>query len=796
MPDEDKSRRRPARLAASLAAAFAKARARSAGLESWAVARAGRRPGSSIARIYAAIAVGGLLVVVPALLVPSGLSALSAILGTAILAFAAVANGRGVLPPNAATADIVGERLEQGIERLRDIQWELSETEVRYKSLLDSQREIIMRCDREGRLTYVNRAFLEAFGGTATERIGQPFELPVVEEQDWRNGGSHLAVGSQRRLDLIETLHGPRWIAWEQQPIDGTGHSGAEVQSVGRDVTEEQLIESELNTARDQAEAANRAKSRFLAAMSHEIRTPMNGIMGMAGLMQETALSAEQHTYLNAIDQSARTLLSLIDEILDFSKIEAGKLELVEAQFSLRDCVQGVIELLAPKAQEKGLELAWAADPALPEAVIGDAVRVRQILMNLVGNAIKFTTSGGVLVLARLRRETVQPVGRGKNAPLRLDVHLTVEDTGPGLTADDISRLFVEFEQGRAPSAGQLAGTGLGLAISRRLARLMNGDVTVDSTPGQGSEFSVRLALGRVEPGRARVAQSYGAAPHVLLAVDRIMERRALALTLEGIGVPVVEAAHSDAHRMVEIAATEGVPFDVVVVDASAGLAYVEALLLRAAQVSAKGSARGLLLIDPLDRTSLDAFRTVGCQDYVVRPVRPESLLARIFHSPTRSHVAGSAADTTLPDAPERPVVSLGRSYRILLAEDNDINALLALRIIEKAGCSVVRVRDGRTAVDRLKLALEDAEPSFDLILMDVHMPELDGLTATAEIKALEAATGRRVPPIAALTANAFAEDRARCLAAGMDDYLAKPFEVADLEALLIRWCKGARKAA
>ncbi|CAN0354903.1 unnamed protein product, partial [Phaeothamnion confervicola] len=354
---------------------------------------------------------------------------------------------------------------------------------------------------------------------------------PQVAAQEPSSAQTHS--GPRRRYtELVETADGRRWLAFEEHRVPGlspgkdevSAGRADEVQLVATDVTEARAAAALLASARDQAQAADRAKSRFLAAMSHEIRTPMNGIMGMASLLGDTGLSSEQRTYLGAIDQSASTLLLLIDEILDFSKIEAGKLVLAAEPFALDACVQGAVELLAPAAHEKGLELAWTVPPELPSALVGDQARVRQIVLNLVGNAVKYTDRGGVLV-------TVEHAMRDDGAA---QISIRVKDTGIGLTREAMDRLFSEFNQGDAENALRRGGTGLGLAISRRLARAMDGDVTVTSEPGRGATFTADLVLP-VGPGARAVLEKVGsgkAAGHVLLALDNRIERRALSTCL------------------------------------------------------------------------------------------------------------------------------------------------------------------------------------------------------------------------------------------------------------------------
>ena len=472
----------------------------------------------------------------------------------------------------------VGERLEQRLEELKDLQWQIRENEARYRDLLDNQADVILRRDAQGRLTFVNQAFCRVFGRERAAVLGKPFRPGVFAGQKPRLLTPGAAIRNQRYTQEIETAAGPRWFEWEEH-IVATGEGAMpEVQSQGRDITEARLAEAELTDARRQAEAANRAKSRFLAAMSHEIRTPMNGILGMAALLAETELSPEQRTYASAIDRSARTLLSLIDEILDFSKIEANKLTLKSEQLAIEDSVQGVVELLAPKAYEKGIDIAWAIDPHLPRALIGDEVRLRQIVTNLVGNAIKFTDKGGVLVTVGRLAETGRP-----SAGDEVAVSIMVEDTGIGIAGEALPLLFHEFEQTEAAVRRRQGGTGLGLAISRRLARAMSGDIFVASEPGVGSTFTavVRLKRARQKINDATAATVLST-PHVLLALNRPIERRALRLALEGAGIPVEDTTLDAAGSLIDAAAAAGEPFTAVLADAMADQEAVAALLARA----------------------------------------------------------------------------------------------------------------------------------------------------------------------------------------------------------------------
>jgi PAS domain S-box-containing protein len=679
----------------------------------------------------------------------------------------------------------IGERLERGLEELKDLQWQIRENEARYRDLLDNQADVILRRDAQGRLTFVNRAFRRVFGLERSAVLGQPFH-PHIHAGD---KVSPLAPGApvreRRTVQEIETAAGPRWFEWEEHAVPAEDGAVPEVQSIGRDITEARRAQTELTAARRQAEAANRAKSRFLAAMSHEIRTPMNGILGMAGLLGETELSPEQQTYTRAIDVSARQLLSLIDEILDFSKIEADKLVLKSEPMVIGDCVQSVVELLAPKAHEKGIDLAWALDPDLPRTLRGDEVRLRQIITNLVGNAIKFTDAGGVLVTVRSHREAGNPLAHDEIA-----IALTVEDTGIGIEPDALPFMFNEFEQTEAAVRRRQGGTGLGLAISRRLARAMAGDIRVASQPGQGSTFTAVLRFKNAAEAGRRTAK---APPdrHVLLALDRPIERRALALTLEGAGVPVEDGPVAAAGGLIDAAHQAREPFTSVLVDGACGPQAAAKLLIRASAAAMGRVVQGIVVLDTAAKTDYPEFRRAGFNAYLVRPVRPQTLLEGIstgFEDPP------PPAAAIAPAAPREP--RSGKPISVLLVEDNDINALLARRLLEKSECEVRVCRNGREAVEAFRRIVAGNDAPIDLVLMDLHMPVLDGLEASRAIRQLLEMSALDVPPIVAVTANAFEEDRRACLDAGMDDYLPKPFDRDDLHRLLERWCGEAGRNA
>ena len=666
-----------------------------------------------------------------------------------------------------------GRSLSRAIEERRRVEHELRVSESRWRQLADAMPQIVWSAQPSGWIDYANRRW---FDYTGTTELDLARQWPVVLHPDdlqgslvgWmeavENGVAYEAELRFRRASDGEY----RWHLVRGLPVRDASGVIEMWYATCTDIQDQK-------TATEAAERANRAKSEFLANMSHEIRTPMNGIIGLTELLLATPLTRVQRDYLLMVSDSAERLLSVINGILDFSKIESGGLELEARPFSLRELVADAARSVGVAADTKGLELSYRVAPDVPDQVVGDDGRLRQVFLNLMSNAVKFTARGHVVL--EIEKEWQQA---GEVA-----LHGVVRDTGVGIPAERREAIFEPFTQADGSTTRQFGGTGLGLTISSQLVALMGGTIWVESEVGRGSAFHFRVRLASPAPSlpavRPEAATLQGL--RILVADDIAINHRILEEMLRAWGCePTLVGSGEAALAALVEARAAGAPYRLALFDARMpgmdGFAVAEKV---------RGDPDGAPAILMMLSSSSHAAEAARCHElgdlpYVVKPVDPSHLLDAIVTTLMPS--AGPSTD--LEKA--APLTARARPLRVLVAEDNKVNQRLVLAILNGLGHEVTVVGDGREAVEAARTG------GFDLALLDVHMPEMDGFEATAAIRALENETGGHLP-IAAVTARAQKGDREACLAAGMDGYLAKPIRVRELLAVIDRLAGGARGA-
>jgi two-component system, sensor histidine kinase and response regulator len=675
------------------------------------------------------------------------------------------------------------EELAKEIAERKKAEGTLAVSEHRFRTMAETMPTMVAIFQGTGHV-YVNPAAVAMMGYSREELLHRSF-LDYVHP-DFRDIVRKRSAARQRGEDVtaryeikILTKQGKElWADFTAAKIEYDGNPA--ILGVGVDITERKQMEAALREAMEAAKAASRAKSTFLANMSHEIRTPMNAVLGMTDLVLDTDLSREQRQYLETARDSAESLLAIINDILDFSKIEAGKLDLEAAPFRLRDNVEDAIRSLAVRAHTQGIELACRFDPGIPEVVVGDRVRLRQILVNLVGNAIKFTPRG----------EVVMDVHSAAPSDGHVAVQFSVTDTGIGIPQDKLVSIFNAFEQGDGSMTRRYGGTGLGLAITSRLIHLMDGKIWVDSRVGQGSTFHFTAAFGMADKDavpmpRAEPVQVDGA--KALIVDDNATNRKIMEETMRNWGIRTASAAGAaEALQLLTDAAEKNDPFQIVLSDVNMpdvdGFALIEQC--RNSDVLQKSV---FIMLTSATRTGdVDRCKSLRIGAHLVKPVKQSELYDAIAEAlgvpvPAASGEVGAAGDNKGATVAVEPL-------RILLAEDSLANQKLAIGLLTKWGHSVMLATNGREAMTKAT-----SNERFDLVLMDVQMPEMDGFEATRSIREYEDATLREHLPIVAMTAHAMKGDRERCLAAGMDAYISKPVRASELSHTISQIVAGNR---
>jgi len=666
----------------------------------------------------------------------------------------------------------------------------LRESEARLQAILDNSPAVIYVKDVHGRYLLINQRFEKLFHVDRIQvRAKTDFDLFPKETAEAFRANDRTVLQAEAPFqweEIVPQDDGTHTYISIKFPLRDAAGKIYAVCGISTDITERKLSEVELEHARRTAEAASRAKSDFLANMSHEIRTPMNAIVGMTDLALTTALTREQRGYLSTVRNSTTDLLTIINDILDFSKIEAGKLELNPERFLLRDALEPCLKMFSLRAAEKGLELALEIDPDVPATLVGDAARLRQILVNLVSNAIKFTEQGEVIVRVRLESadtacfqagEHPRPAGPGA-ARTRL-LHFSVRDTGIGIPPDKQAAIFEAFTQADASVTRRYGGTGLGLAISMRLCQLMGGRLWVESEPGRGSRFHFTAEFEETAGTAAgdtdfTIRQLTGR--RVLVVDDNATNRQIICEMLAHWQLrPAAASNFDEASRAMNDAANRNEPFHLALLDARMADSAGFKLARQIRQNPRLATAAVMMLSSMGSADEIKQCQQLGIDRYLVKPVGQSELLNAVLG---RLDALAPAAPAPTPGGSRRSA----RSLRVLLGEDNAVNREVATLALRKLGHEVVVAGNGQEVLDAL------ARDRFDLVFIDVQMPVLDGLEATAQIRRREQGGASRRVPVIGLTAHAMKGDREQALAAGMDDYLTKPLRLDDLAVMVEKW--------
>jgi two-component system, sensor histidine kinase and response regulator len=675
----------------------------------------------------------------------------------------------------------LGARLRRLFSAHIQVEQELAFDRNLLRTVVDAIPDGIFVKDSEGRYLLANKTFAKLHGfGSPEKLLGKSaFNLFPKEraaalhaaDQEVMNATKRSVIEGER--SVVDAGGNVQWILMTKVPLTNQQDEIVGIVGVNRNITERKRAEVELREAKEAAEAANRAKSEFLANMSHEIRTPLNGVVGMTDLALGTDLTSEQREYLDTVKLSADSLLTVINDILDFSKIEAGKIDLEMIDFNLRDHLEATLKTLAFRGDEKGLELLCEVAAEVPEMVRGDSNRLRQIVVNLVGNAIKFTDEGEVALKVR-----VDPEEGGDRI-----FHFTVSDTGVGIPPEKLKLVFEPFSQADTSTTRKYGGTGLGLSISARLVEMMGGRMWVESIVGKGSKFHF---TARLETSKQAVEVGTIAPPEILrgvkvLVVDdnrtnrRILEGMLKRWEMNSTAVEDGEKALAALSSAVE----GGNPYGLILTDMHMPKMDGFALIERIRQRPELSTAIIMMLTSAGHRGDAARCQELAVSAYLLKPIRQSELreaIARVLGAQQQKGPIPLITRYSLGDALE-PSTQL----RVLVAEDNPVNQRLATRLLEKRGHRVTITVNGREAVEALK------DHTFDLVLMDVQMPEMDGIEATGVIREREKRDGTHVP-IIALTAHAMKGDRERCLVAGMDGYLSKPIRSQELDDILEKY--------
>src|SRR3954463_10973116 len=683
-----------------------------------------------------------------------------------------------IQPEGAPEVSLAAEAFNNMANNIESLIASLGKSESKNKllaTIVEQSSEAIWTKDLGGSITSWNSGAAAMFGYGADEVLGRALPLGETTRDEEQARMHRLLAGDKFSYDAraMTKSGNPIDIQVAVAPLLDDANRCIGSIAVARDVTQHKRSEEALRLAREAAEAANHAKSSFLARMSHEIRTPMNGVLGMTELLLETGLTGTQRKYAETVQRSGQNLLGIINDLLDFSKIEAGKLELENVDMDLRRTLEDIVDLLAERAHIKGLELACSIPPGLATHVKGDPLRLGQVLTNLVGNAIKFTEQGAIVIRVAAVDETEDKV----------TMRFEVSDTGLGISAEAQTRIFDEFSQADGSTTRKHGGSGLGLAISKQLVEMMGGAIHVESAVGAGSTFWFTSSFEK-QPEQVHAPMGMLTRVRAVIVESSAVNRGILHAQMSNWGMTnKIAGSPEEAIELLSEAVARGAPYDIAIIDLA--LPGLDALELARSIRARPDIAKVRLVVLTRRQADIKNAREAGIDACIAKPVRQTVLYECLVNVMAGQPQEAIAVPAIAGPAHAAPAANRGN---ILLVEDNLINQQVALGILQIQGYSVTVVNNGLEALDA------HAQGAFDLILMDCHMPEMDGFEATRAIREREGASGKHIA-IVALTANAMAQDREACLNAGMDDHLAKPFSMQTLRDMLDRWMPRAGSA-